>query len=369
MNYSLSTIVIALSTLIALSLPARASDEIILSTQQKQALGIKTEPLPSARAGEVSGLPAQVVIPSNQMFVVSTPLPAMIEQTLVGVGDHVNQGQPIARLQSPALAEAQRGLLQTTVQNRLAQENLKRDEELWKDGIISESRYRAAKGTALEAQASLSERLQVLRLAGMSDAAIEKLQSGGDLTSLLTMTAPINGVVLERSASAGQRLDAAVPIFTIARLHPLALEIQAPLAYTRDLKKGAKVTVPAFSASGQLSAIGHSLTGANQTILLRATLQKGTENLRPGQYVEASIATSTGNRKQWVVPNSAISRVRSKAIIFIETPKGFRAQDVTVLNEGAQDSVITGPLKGNESVAVSGVSALKSNIMGIGGGE
>ncbi len=346
-----------------------AFDELALNAKQIQALGIVTAALPARQSGEVSGLPAQVVIPPNQMVVISNPLPAMVEQTLVGVGDGVRKGQPIARLQSQALAEAQRGLLQAGVQSQLAQQNLARDEALWKDGIIAESRYLATRGTSLEAAAALAERKQTLRLAGMSDAAIARLQSGSDISSLLTLTAPIDGVVLEKSADAGQRLDAAVPMFKIARLNPLALEIQAPPAYTRNLKIGATVTVPAYAASGKLTAIGRSLTGANQTILLRAVIQQGAENLHPGQFVEASIGVGMKGGAQWVIPNSAIARIADRAVVFVETRQGFRALTISVLNEGAQNSVISGELKGDEKIAVRGVFTLKSSLVGVGGGE
>ncbi|MFA5372465.1 MAG: efflux RND transporter periplasmic adaptor subunit, partial [Sideroxydans sp.] len=318
--------------LIALSITqlAWAGDDIALSAKQAQALGITTAALPAKQSGEVPGLPAQVVIPPNQLFVISTLLPAMVEQTLVGVGDSVRKGQPIARLQSPALAETQRDLLQAGVQSQLAKENLVRDESLWGDGIISESRYRATKGLALEAQAALSERKQMLRLAGMSDAAIAQLQSDHSLSGLLTMTAPIDGVVLERFVDAGQRLDAAVPMFKIAKLNPLILEIQAPLAYTRDLKIGAEITVPAYAASGKLIAIGRSLSDFNQTILLRALIQQGAENLRPGQFVEASISIGANGGVQWEIPNSAIARITGRTVVFVETPQGFHAQTINV---------------------------------------
>lgn len=346
---------------------AWAGDDIALSAKQAQAFGITTAPLPGKQSGEISGLPAQVVVPGNQMFVISTPLPAMVEQTLVSVGDSVKKGRPIARLQSPALAEAQRGLLQASVQSQLAKDNLARDEALWKEGIIAESRFLATKGASLEAQAALAERKQMLHLAGMSDAAITQLQSGSSVSSLLTVTAPIDGVVLEKSADAGQRLDAAVPMFKIAKLNPLALEIQAPLTYTRNLKVGAAITVPAYAASGKLTAIGRSLSGTNQTILLRATIQQGAENLRPGQFVEASISTGAKDGAQWNIPNGAISRIAGRTVVFVQTPQGFRAQTITVLNEGAQNSLIGGELKGDEKIAVRGVSTLKSSAMGIGG--
>jgi RND family efflux transporter MFP subunit len=293
----------------------------------------------------------------------------MVEQTLVGIGDTVKKGQVLATLQSPALAEAQRGLLQAATQSQLAKENMARDEKLWQDGIIAESRYRATQSQYREASAALAERKQMLKLSGMSDKAIEQLQSGNNLNSLLSVASPIDGVILEKTANAGQRLDAAVPLFKVARLNPLGLEIQAPLSSTQGLKIGAVVSIPAYGASGKLTAIGRSLSGGNQTILLRALINKGTESLRPGQYLEASIDTSSDNSAQWNVPNSALARVEGKTLVFVETAKGFRSESVTVLHEGATNSLISGKFTGTEKIAVQGVSALKAQMMGIGGAE
>jgi cobalt-zinc-cadmium efflux system membrane fusion protein len=343
------------------------AEELTLSASQSKTLGIVSAPLPAKQQGELAGMPAQVVIPGNQLFTISTPLSAMVEQTLVGVGDSVKKGQPLATLQSPALAEAQRGLLQSSTQAQLAKENLARDEQLWQDGIISESRYRATQSMHREASAAFAERKQMLKLSGMSDADIARLQSDNMLSSQLTLTSPIDGVVLEKTASAGQRLDAAIPLFKVAKLEPLALEIQTPLASTHGLKVGASVTVPAYGAKGKLTAIGRSLSGGNQTILLRALIQDGAQNLRPGQFVEATIGTAGNALDQWSIPNGALARIGSKVVIFIETAKGYRSEAVTVLQEGANNSVITSKLKGNEKIAVRGVSALKASLMGIGG--
>jgi membrane fusion protein, heavy metal efflux system len=348
---------------------AIAADDLQLSAIQIQALGIGVAPLPSTSTGELAGLPAQVVIPGNQLFIVSTPLPAMLEQTLAGVGDHVHKGQTLARLQSPALAEAQRGFLQALTQEQLAKGNFTRDEQLWKDGIIAESRYRSAQSLYIEASAALAEKKQMLILAGMSADAIARLQSGENLNSSLAINSPIDGVILEKTADAGQRLDSATQLFKVAKLKPLGLEIQAPMAAVQSIRVGAEVSIPAYAASGKLTAIGHSLSASNQTILLRALIYKGTDNLRPGQHVEVSIATRSASIAQWKIPNAALARVQGKSLVFVATPTGFSAASVTVLSEGAQDTLITGKLSGTEKIAVRGVSALKAKLMGIGGGE
>jgi len=285
------------------------------------------------------------------------------------VGDSVKKGQLLATLQSPALAEAQRGLVQASTQSQLAKENLARDEQLWKEGIIAESRLRATQSQSREANAVLAERKQMLKLSGMSDSAIALLQSGGNLNSLLSITSPIAGVILEKTAIAGQRLEAAMPMYKVAKLDPLALEIQASLANIQGLKIGATVTVPDQGASGKLTAIGRSLSGGNQTIMLRAMIFKGTELLRPGQFVEVNIETSTSSDSKWSVPNAALARVENKTLLFVETAKGYRAVTVTVLQEGAQSALVAGKLVGDEKIAVKGASALKAQMMGIGGGE
>lgn len=349
---------------------AAAAEDIMLKPAQIKSIGITTERLNSTKSGELSGIPAQVTVPSNQLFVVTSPLPALIEQTIVGVGDSVKKGQLLARLQSPALAEAQRGLLQAATQAQLASENLTRDKKLWEDGIIAESRYRTTQSKYIEANAALTERVQVLRLSGMSTPAIRKLQQGQDLSSLLAVRSPIDGVILEKSANAGERIDAVTPIFKVAKLYPLALHIQAPLDSLRGLKVGATVTIPAYGAKGKLVAIGHGLSGANQTVLLRAEIDQGTENLRTGQFVEATIATGTEvHQEQWEIPNSALARINDKTFVFVRTRDGFRAQPVKVLHEGVHSSVMTGNLDKSDSIAVHGVSALKAKMMGIGGGE
>ena len=58
-----------------------------------------------------------------------------------------------------------------------------------------------------------------------------------------------------------------------------------------------------------------------------------------------------------------------KIVTFVETATGFHAESVTVLHEGAQDTLVTGNFGGKEKIAVHGVSALKAKLMGIGGAE
>lgn len=368
MNYPSAT---ALSlALLLVAFPAWAQDNLInISENQRQNLGIATAPMPISGNGEFAGLPAKVTIPSNQVFIISTQMPAMVTRIWAGTGDNVRKGQPLLTLESAALADTQRSLQQARLQNQLASQALARDESLWKEGIISESRLFETRAKASEARAMLAERTEALRLSGMSGEQARKIMNQGSVSSSLTLLAPIDGVVIEKTAEAGLWIAASTPLFKVAKLSPLSLEIQVPATLARNIQVGTELEVPAYAASGKITAVGRSLSNNSQSVLVRATLDKGIENLNVGQFVEATIRMQAGKISQWQIPNQAIARITGQPTIFISTPSGFRAQSISILSEGQQTSVISGPLKGDEKIAVQGVSSLKSISMGIGGGE
>jgi len=342
-----------------------AEAELKMSDAQVNALGVETVALERRAAGEIEGLPAQVVVPNRQMQVVSAPLPALVERVLVATQEPIAKGQLLAQLQSPALADLQHTFLQAATQLNLARANLERDERLYGEGIIAESRLLASRARHTEVSADLAERTQALRVAGMTDAAIGLLRSGQRVGTAIELRAPFDGVVLEQIAFAGQRLEAASPVLKIARLEPLWLEIQLPMAHLAEVREGAAASVPAQDASGTVIAVGRSVSAANQTVMVRAEITRNAAQLRPGQYVEATVAVR-GNAEQWQVPSAALARSKGRALVFVRNATGFRAQPVRVLNETAASAVISGDLREGERIAVKGVAALKAALAGIG---
>jgi RND family efflux transporter MFP subunit len=351
------------------AVPAMAGDIVEITARQAATLGVKTVSLAEGRPGKGVALPAQVAIPNSQLHVVSAPLAGLVQSALAAAGQTVKKGQVLVRLQSPALIEAQRDFLHGAVQARLARETLARDEKLFKEGIIAESRYLAAKSAFAQAAATLNERRQALRLFGMSDAAIGRLEGGQVLRDTVDLVAPTDGVVLEQSAVAGQRVEAGAPLYTVARPDPLWLEIQVPVQLAAGLREGAAVTVPAYQAAGKILYVGKSVNPANQTVMARGEITEGAQNLRAGQFVEAEIAAARAQANQWRVPNAALVRDRGKVFVFVQTPAGFRPEPVDLISETAEGALIGGPFRGTERIAVSGIAALKGAWMGLGGSE
>ena len=151
---------------------------------------------------------------------VAAPAAGLVETLLVSPDEEVKEGDPIATLKSSELIEAQRAFLQAAADAALANEKLRRDEQLHKERIIAERRLLVTRAEAAQARSLLDERAQLLALDGMTEQAIETLRKERKLGAALTVRAPMSGVILARHATVGDRVQASAPLVTIARLDP-----------------------------------------------------------------------------------------------------------------------------------------------------
>lgn len=348
--------VASLILLLALAAHAMAAGQLALQAPQLQALGIATAPVAEAAAG--SRLPARVVVPNAQMRVIAAPVAGLVAQLAVAPGMTVRRGQALAELASPQALELQRDALQTGSQSALAAQNLKRDEALYAEGLIAESRLQASRAAAAQAAAAAEQGRRGLALAGLAP---------GKMGGALPLTAPIDGVVLEQNVQLGQRVEASTPLYTIARLAPLWLEIQAPQEFAATLRPGAGVKTIGGTASGKLIAVGRAVDAASQTVLLRAEIATGAETLHPGQVCEVELAAAGAGRH---LPASALARIDGRPVVFVQTAADangaqFAIRPVRILAQGGDGISVDGVAAG-ERVAVKGVAALKAIATGVG---
>ena len=332
---------------------------ISLQASQLKSLGIETMLVGEGSTARTGSYPAQVRVPNEQMRVLAAPVGGMVEMLTVAPGSTVKRGQVLAHLASPQALELQRDALQSSSQSALQQQNLKRDEQLFAEGLIAESRLQATRSAALQASAQAGERKQGLALAGVQP---------GKVGGPLVLTAAIDGVVLEQGVQLGQRVEAATLIYRIAKLSPLWLEIQAPVELAASLREGMAVKIANSEVSGKLISIDSAVDTASQTVLLRASVSAGAEKLRPGQVVEVELASSAGNTQR--LPTAALTRNQGTSIAFVQTNSTdkettFIARPLRIVSQGG-DSVVVDGLKTGERVAVKGVSGLKAMLTGVG---
>jgi len=313
-------------------------------------------------------LPGNVVVPPTQLRIIAAPAAGLIESLSVAPDERVRAGQAVARLRSTELVEAQRLFLQASTDADLAQEKLRRDEQLFRERVIAERRLIVTRAEAKGAAAALDERTQMLNLLGLSEAELAELRRSRRIQQGLTVHSPMAGVVLGRAATPGERVAQAAPLMTIADLGTLWVNIQVPLSRAAALETNARVLVPAQGAEGFVLRIGRTADAATQSVTAVAEMNRGAEGLRPGQAVTVALQLRANGQPQYRVPAGSVVRHRERSWVFIRTPQGFLARPVTVLSETAQFTSIRGGLAPTDQIATRGLLSLLAELSTADGG-
>jgi cobalt-zinc-cadmium efflux system membrane fusion protein len=350
-----------------------AENSIVIDAEHLKNLGIvlgKPEP---ARQIPLLTAPAKVVVPPSHEYLISSSQPGLITQLNASIGDAVKKGQVLAELNSPDLLTLQREYLKAESALQLGSLSWKRDKKLFEEGVIPERRWQETSSQYRAFASEASEHRQLLEIAGMTDAEIKQLKSSHRLSSRLKVLSPITGTVMERMGVSGSRVDMLAPLYRIADLTELWLEINIPQERAADVKLGDGVQLENIDwqdgpALAKISQISQNVNPESQTVLARAVIKDKPSPIRPGQRVNIRII-QTVEKPAYRVPNTSLAQHEGKAYLFIRRQSGFDVAPVAVIGKQGESSIIEGNLTGDEEIAIKGAVALKANWLGLGSDE
>jgi membrane fusion protein, heavy metal efflux system len=274
----------------------------------------------------------------------------------------------LVELNSPDLLSMQRNYLKALDEFKLGGFVYQRDQKLFEDGVIAQRRWQETQAQYHAFMSEADEHKQLLQSAGMVDGDIAQLGKTHHLSSRLRLTSPITGVVMERMAVAGERVDSLAPIYHIANLDELWLEINIPQERLASLKIGDKVQLENSDITAKITLLGQSVDPENQTVLARAVIQGKATAIRAEQRLNIQII-QTSNQALFKVPNTAIAQNKGEAFIFVRNTDGFAVMPVTVIGKQGEESIISGDLAVDSTIAINGAVALKANWLGLGSAE
>ncbi|MFM2009350.1 MAG: hypothetical protein RIR02_1300 [Pseudomonadota bacterium] len=346
---------------------AQAPVQIRISAAQIDKAGIRFSEVQSAQsATEGLRLAGSAVTPPNRMEVVSTPAAGVVQALLVNSLENVKAGQTIARIHSPDLLQWQRDYVQQFTQLEMITKKAERDESLLSEGIISAGRAQETRNHLQQARVAVQERAQMLKLAGLSESAIARLNNPSGLTPVIDIRSSAGGSVLEWMVTPGQRVEAGAPLAKVARAGELWLELQASRAQGEQIAVGDVVKTKSCKQSGKVLAIATQVSESNQLVMVRASLPGADKCLKPGQYLEATISNKTPPASGWSLPSTALVRNGSNEFVFVRNAEGVQAIPVTVVSRAIDQVIVQGALTAKQSIAVQGLASLKGMWLGLG---
>jgi membrane fusion protein, heavy metal efflux system len=341
---------------------------IQLSKQQIDNLGITIGNLEPTSDIPLFTAPAKVVVPPSHDFIVSTTQAGLVVKMNASVGDKVTKGEILGLVNSPDLLTLQGNYLKAVGALKLATATYYRDKTLLKEGVISGRSEQESFSRHNASLIEVNEAKQLVQIAGMSLSDIQQLDRTKQLISQISIRSPITGSVIERLAVSGARVDALTPLYRVANLDELWLEINIPQEHIGEIKVGDQVQIENGLADAEIKALSQSVNPENQAILAKAVIKGNLSTVRVGQKVTIQLVQNS-DAATYILPDSAIAHNDGKTFVFIRDKDGFKVNEVTILGQQSGGSVISADFSGNEEIATNNAAVLKANWLGLGGAE
>ena len=200
---------------------------------------------------------------------------------------------------------------------------------------------------------------QRLRLLGMPETLIQRVDQTGQVQNTLTISAPLGGVIQSLDVRQGMTVS---PGMTVARLNGLNtvwLEAAVPEAQAAQVRPGQTAVArfdayPDLALSGQVIAVLPEVNAQSRTLRVRLAFPNPRQQLRPGLYARVRLTTAT-TADALLVPSEALIRTGQRTVLIVADPHG-RFQPVTVTTGGEADgqTVILSGVQAGERVVASG---------------
>jgi cobalt-zinc-cadmium efflux system membrane fusion protein len=253
---------------------------------------------------------------------VTTRIPGRVVKLVADLGQQVSPEQPLVILSSEELGRAKAEYLKTKSLNAIAEQNLKREEELFGKKIAPMKDVLEARAARDTAFAQLREARETLRLV-IPTTQLENLtwSENGRALSEFPLTSPIKGTLVKRDLTIGtmiDRNDDPLVVIDLDQVWVMASVFEHSLA---GLHEGANAAIsvdayPDRAFAGKVTYVGNEIDRANRTVQARIVVPNQDHLLKPGMFARTSIEVGE-ERHVLVAPQSAIFEVGGEKVAFV----------------------------------------------------
>ena len=328
---------------------------ISISPRIQQSLGVRTAEVRRGAMETAVEAVGSVAYNERDVAVVQARSNGFVERLYARAPlDAVRKGQPLAELYVP-------------------------------DWIAAQEEYLAARRITLRSTAADLDTLvdaarQRMRLAGMTDDQIQRVESSGSAQPLITVTAPISGVIAELNVREGMTVISGAPLFRINGLGTIWVnaevgEMLAAQVHPGSVVEARSAAFPGTSFKGRVSAILPEVNAATRTLKARVEIANPKGQLVPGMFVAVNFASATRS-DMLLVPTEAIIQTGRRNVAFVARGGGrFTPVDVEIGAESNGLTEVRQGLRAGQQVVVSGQflidseASLKGTASRMGAGE
>lgn len=302
-------------------------------------------------------LPVVGSLAAKSEAVVSARVEGQVERTLVDFGARVKKEQELARIDTAsyeALAnQAAANVAKARASATNAAQNLKRISELQASRISSASEFDGAEAQAAQARADLK--------AVEAAEAIARLNLERSL-----VTAPFDGSVAERIATAGDYVKAGSPLYRLVDDTELKYIVQVPERYAGQVTKDQVVRFsvdawPGETFLGKVYLISPAVSVSTRAFNVGALVANQDRKLKANTFARGELVLQ-GAVPTPLIPYEAVVNFAGVTKVYVVAEGTARSRQVRVGRVlGGQQEVLEG-LQPGEVVAVTGQTKLYDGV-------
>lgn len=333
--------------------PLGASDvppnAISMSESAMKRAQIEVAPVISGHPRRVIQLVGTIETNETKLSTISAWFPGRVEHLYVNfTGATVTAGDKLADLYSPELLVAQ-GELQVAAQSA---------KRIKGNSIVA----RTAKETYKAARRKL-ERW------GLTEEQIDRLVDDQSISDEITITSPIDGVVLTRSIAVGEYVTTGQTMFQIADLETVWVLLEAHETDLPFLSVGQEINIetdvlPGQTFSSKIEFIDPVLNPKTRTATVRLAIENSSSQLLPGSFVRGEVV-GNHDTPTLLVPRSAVLQTGRRAVVFVQIPAEeptFEARVIKLGEQGNEMYAVKEGLEEGELVVIEGTFKIDSEL-------
>jgi len=299
-------------------------------------------------------LPGVVESDPARTAAVLSPLAGRVIEIAVALGDRVHQGQVLAVIDSPDLAQAYDDSEKAADTLQLAEKNLTRQEEQFKLGTASARDLDQARSDRTQAASEAARAQARLRVLGVSEDTQHRSKH-------LVVTAPVAGSVTTLTIARGNMInDPTQPLMTVADLSSVWVTAMVPEKDVGAVAKNQDVDVsisayPGKTLHGKVLFVSDVIEPDSRRDKLRIEFPNPDTMLKPNMFATVTLRGTEQTRV--VLPTSALLMNNDRTTVFVATaPWTFERRTVNApLEEGTTVALESGVQPGEQVVVKGGI--------------
>ena len=265
-------------------------------------------------------VPSQVEVDEERLVHIGSYVTGRIIDLYVMLGDSVNTGQPLARISSPELTQAQLAYLRAFSRTVLTEKAAQRAQHLLAADVIAVAELERRESELEVARAELEAAKDQLRLLGMDSAILKELAKQGHIVPNVTINASRSGIVIARNVIVGQVVQPADQLFGVADLSSVWVVGDVPEQIARNVRVGQHVDIhiPALgdtSFDGLIIFVADTVNPLTRTVMVRTLVANPQRKLKPDML--ATMHITDNPHKSLVVPKTAVVRESNQDYVFL----------------------------------------------------